>query len=137
MRADDYPAVVAIWDEAGLSYQPRGRDSEGRIREQLEKECCIYLVALSENEIVGSLLITHDLRKGWLNRLAVRPSWQGKGVARELVQRAEKMLLSLGVGIFAVQIRAQNRDSRQLFSKLGYQEHPDIVYCSKRIGPEE
>ncbi|MCG7844780.1 MAG: GNAT family N-acetyltransferase [Methanomassiliicoccales archaeon] len=137
MRADDYPAVVAIWDEVGLAYQPRGRDSERRIGEQLEKECCIYLVAFSVNQVIGSLLITHDLRKAWLNRLAVWPSWQGKGVARGLVERAEEILLSLGVRIFAVQIYEHNLNSRQFFSALGYQEHDDIIYCSKRLDREE
>lgn len=137
MRAEDYPDVAAIWDEAGLPYQPRGRDSEKRIQEQLRKECCIYLVAESGGAVIGSLLITHDFRKGWLNRLAIRPSWQGRGVARELVRRAEEMLLSLGVRIYAAQIHSHNLESRQLFSRLGYQEHEDIVYCSKRLEPEE
>lgn len=137
MRAEDYPDVVSIWDQAGLPYQPRGRDSEERITEQLRKECCIYLVAESGDMVVGSLLITHDFRKGWLNRLAVRPSWQGRGVARELVRHAEELLLALGVRIYAVQVHQHNLGSRQLFSRLGYEEHDDIVYCSKRLGPEE
>lgn len=137
MRADDYPAVAAIWQEAGLPYQPLGRDSEERMVEQLRKECCIYLVSEAEGDIIGTLLITHDFRKGWLNRLAVRPSWQGRGVARALVDEAERTLLSLGVRIFAVQIHKHNLESRQLFSRLGYQEHDDIVYCSKRLEREE
>jgi GNAT superfamily N-acetyltransferase len=137
MRAEDYSSVAAIWDEAGLPYQPRGRDSEIRITEQLQKECCIYLVAEAEGAIIGSLLITHDFRKGWLNRLAVRPVWQGRSVARALVQEAEESLLSLGVRIYAVQVHRHNVGSRQLFSKLGYQEHDDIVYCSKRLERDE
>lgn len=137
MRAEDYPEIVSIWDQAGLSYQPRGRDSEKRILEQLQKECCVYLVAESGGAVIGSLLITHDFRKGWLNRLAVRPSWQGRGVARELVHRAEEVLLSLGVRIYAVQVHQHNLESRKLFCGLGYEEHDDIVYCSKRLEPEE
>jgi len=137
MRPEDYPEVVAIWDRSGLPYQPRGRDSEERVRQQLGKECCIYLVAEDEGKVIGSLMVTHDLRKGWLNRLAVLPERQDKGIARSLVRRAEEELEAVGVRIFAVQIHRHNQRSRRLFAMMGYEEHEDIVYCSKRPGREE
>lgn len=137
MRADDYPAVAAIWTAAGLPHQSRGRDSEERIREQLSRESSIYLVAESAGTVIGSLLVTHDLRKGWLNRLAVTPEWQGQGVATALVGKAEEELRALGIGVCAVQVRRGNRSSRRLFAGLGYQESEDILYCSKRTGREE
>lgn len=137
MRPEDYGTVAAIWKAADLPHQPQGRDSEMRVREQLEKDISLYLVAESDGEVIGSLLVTHDFRKGWLNRLAVRPDRQGRGVASSLVRRAEKDLLARGVGIFAVQIHGHNLTSRRLFKKLGYDEHEDIVYCSRRISPDE
>ncbi|HNX47608.1 MAG TPA: GNAT family N-acetyltransferase [Methanomassiliicoccales archaeon] len=137
MRSDDYAQVVDIWIRSGLPYQPRGRDSEERVREQLEKDSSIYLVAEDHGKVVGVVLVTHDLRKGWLNRLAVPPEEQGKGIAKELVSRAEEDLSTLGVNIFAVQVHEHNHRSRKLFAELGYQEHHDIIYCSKRYGPDE
>ena len=85
---------------------------------------------------IGAVLATHDLRKGWLNRSAVLPEEQGRGIARQLVQRAEEELASLGVNITAVQVHEGNRRSRRLFAELGHLEHEDIVYCSKRPGPD-
>lgn len=137
MRPEDYEAVADIWTRSGLPFQPRGRDSEERIREQLESDSSIYLVAEDRGKVVGTVLVTHDLRKGWLNRLAVRPEEQGRGIARDLVRRAEQELADRGIKIFAVQIHRHNERSRRLFAELGYQEHSDIVYCSKRSGPEE
>lgn len=137
MTPGDLEEVAAIWDRAGLPYQPRGRDSRQRLIEQMGRECCIFLVAEEEGRIVGSLLATHDFRKGWLNRLAVDPVRQGEGVGPELVKAAEKELEAAGVRIYAAQIHRHNRRSRELFARLGYQEHEDIVYCSKRPGGEE
>lgn len=137
MRPDDHADVADIWVRSGLPYQPLGRDSEERILEQLERGSSIYLVAEDGGKIVGVVLVTHDLRKGWLNRLAVAPEEQGKGIARELVRRAEEELSALGINIFAVQVHAHNHRSRKLFAELGYHEHDDIVYCSKRSGPDE
>jgi len=137
MREEDYAAVAAIWKSASLPHQANGRDTEERVREQLGKESSIYLVAEAGGEVIGLVLVTHDLRKGWLNRLAVTPEWQGKGVGSALVRRAEEELEALGIGIYAVLIHRGNRRSRQLFAELGYQESEDIVYCSKRVGREE
>jgi len=137
MRSDDYAEVAGIWMRSGLPYQPRGRDSEERVREQLGKDSSIYLVAEDHGKVVGVVLVTHDLRKGWLNRLAVPPEEQGKGIAKELVSRAEQELSARGINIFAVQVHEHNHRSRKLFAELGYQEHHDIVYCSKRHGSEE
>jgi len=137
MRPEDYAEVAEIWTRSGLPYQPRGRDTEERILEQMERDSSIYLVAEDRGKVVGVLLVTHDLRKGWLNRLAVMPEEQGRGIARELVHRAEEELSAVGVNIFAVQIHQHNRRSRKLFAELGYHEHDDIVYFSKRDGPDE
>lgn len=137
MRPEDYADVADIWVRSGLPYQPRGRDGEERVLEQLKNASSIYLVAEDRGKVVGAVLVTHDLRKGWLNRLAVPPEEQGKGIARTLVRRAEEELSAIGVNIFAVQVHQHNRGSRKLFAELGYQEHQDIVYCSKRSGPDE
>ena len=45
MRSEDYSAVADIWVRSGLPYQPRGRDSEERVREQMERGSSIFLVA--------------------------------------------------------------------------------------------
>jgi ribosomal protein S18 acetylase RimI-like enzyme len=137
MRPEDYAAVADIWIRSGLPFQPRGRDSEERIREQLERDSSIFLVAEERGKVIGAVLVTHDLRKGWLNRLAVSPEAQGRGTAKELVRRAEQELSAIGVKVFAVQIHEHNERSRKLFAELGYQEHTDIVYCSKRSGPDD
>ena len=137
MRPEDYVDVADIWVRSGLPFQPRGRDAEERILEQLEKDSSIYLVAEDRGKVVGVVLVTHDLRKGWLNRLAVPPEEQGKGIARMLVRRAEEELSALGISVFAVQVHKHNHRSRALFAELGYHEHDDIVYLSKRSGPDE
>ncbi len=137
MRPDDYSQVVDIWVGSGLPFQPRGRDSQERIGRQLGMGSSIFLVAEDRGEIVGTVLVTHDLRKGWLNRLAVRTEDQGRGIAKMLVRRAEEELSAQGVNVFAVQIHKGNERSRKLFAELGYIEHENIVYCSKRSGPDE
>ncbi|NLX46647.1 MAG: GNAT family N-acetyltransferase [Euryarchaeota archaeon] len=123
-------------EEVGACPPAGGKGLWERALEQVGRDPSIYLVAEDRGGIVGAVLATHDLRKGWLNRSAVLPEEQGRGIARQLVQRAEEELASLGVNITAVQVHEGNRRSRRLFAELGHLEHEDIVYCSKRPGPD-
>ena len=91
----------------------------------------ILLVAESERAIVGTVLGTHDSRKGWVNRLAVDVSCRRKNLATRLVSEVENWFESKGLDVFACVIEGDNTVSMGLFSKLGYQEW-DVRYYSKR-----
>ena len=136
MRPEDYDAVIKLWEAAGLPYKPRGRDSREAIEQQLKLPTAIYLVAELNGQIVGSVLGTHDGRKGWINRLAVHPDHRRRGIARKLVEAVERRCLDLGVKIFAALIEDWNETSMRAFTRLGYVKHDDILYYSKRLGPD-
>ncbi|MCK4246274.1 GNAT family N-acetyltransferase, partial [Candidatus Bipolaricaulota bacterium] len=70
---EDYDELIALWQEAGLSYRPNGRDCRDKIAHEIAGTTSIFLVAESEERIIGAILGTHDGRKGWINRLAVVP----------------------------------------------------------------
>ncbi len=132
----DYDTLCNLWQESGLSYRPNGRDTRQNIALQIEGDCSIYLVAEDKKRMIGAILATHDGRKGWLNRLAVSPDYRKRGIARMLVQEAEKQLLSRGIEIFACQIEDWNQTSMNVFDHLGYKRHDDITYFSKRLRPD-
>ncbi|MDD1772224.1 MAG: GNAT family N-acetyltransferase [Methanomassiliicoccales archaeon] len=137
MTEADYDAVTDVWNASGLPVRPKGRDSKERVLRQIGEEGAFYLVAESEGDVIGVLLTTHDTRKGWLNRLAVRPEWRGRGVATALVHRAEDELRAMDIRVYSVLIHADNSASRHLFNELGYKEHDDIVYLSKRLEDDD
>lgn len=132
----DYDALIELWEDAGLPYKPEGRDRRNDIKSQLNQPNTLYLVAVVGNRIVGSILGTHDSRKGWINRLAVSPSHRRKGIAAKLVREVEDRFSELGIDIMACMVEDWNTVSLQVFEKLGYRQHPDIVYFSKRKNPE-
>ncbi len=129
---EDYDALIDLWEKAGLPYKPRGRDSIDKIREELGRGVAIFLVAEFEGELIGSVLGTHDGRKGWINRVAVAPDFQRKGIARRLVEQVEERLDKIGIEIVACLIEEWNKRSMKVFESLGYTRHPDVFYFSKR-----
>ena len=131
-RIEDYENIVALWDSAKLSYRPRGRDSPERIGQELKKGNAIFLVAEVRGRLAGSVLGTHDGRKGWINRLAVCPEFRRQSIARRLVDEVESRLSRLGIEVIACLIEGWNTTSMQVFERLGYERYPGIAYFSKR-----
>jgi len=134
----DYEAMVALWKAAGLTYRARGRDSLESIESQIKRPTAIYLKAVvrenGQDRIVGVVLGSHDGRRGWINRLAVMPGFQKRGVGGMLVEELERRLAKLGLLLVAVQVDRGNIRSLRFFKGLGYRLHDDIHYLSKRKG---
>jgi ribosomal protein S18 acetylase RimI-like enzyme len=134
----DYDRWMAIWQEAGLhSIRPHGRDSRQAFARQLDSGTHTMLGLELSGELIGVVLATHDGRKGWINRLAIRPEYRRQGYAARLVAEAERVLHEQGISIIAALIETGNDASLTLFRKLGYSELPDgIHYVSKRDSAE-
>lgn len=135
-RLDDYDRVMELWRLGRLPLKPKGRDSRQEIERQVKLSNVIFLVAESAGQVVGTVLATHDGRKGWINRLAVDPAFRGQGLGQLLVKEAEKELEKEGIMMFAALIEEDNLPSLNLFEKLGYEYHPEIKYFTRKKFPE-
>lgn len=133
MTVEDYDAVVAVWIEAGLPYRPKGRDSRERVAQDIFRRQGAFLVAVAGDEVIGTAFGTTDGRKGWLNRLAVLPAWQGIGIGESLVKELEARFEKMGLEVFSCLIMKDNLSSQEFFSALGYEHHDDVQYYSKRL----
>ena len=127
--------MLKLWKDAELPHKPAGRDRKENIVREIKGDCAIFLVAEENGELIGSIFGTHDGRKGWINRLAVKPQCRRKGVAVELVNEVEQRLTDLGIRIVACLIENWNEESMRFFERCGYQRHNDIIYFTKRKDP--
>jgi ribosomal protein S18 acetylase RimI-like enzyme len=132
MTMDDYDAVIRVWTQAGLPFRPRGRDRREKMQTEMGRGTALFLVAEAGGEIVGVVLGTHDGRRGWINRLAVVPAYQRRGIARGLVREVEARTDALGIGIVAALVESDNEASLAFFRQIEYAHSPDVEYVSKR-----
>jgi ribosomal-protein-alanine N-acetyltransferase len=83
------------------------------------RENTVYYLAFSENqEIVGFLAISIVMAEVELTNLAVRPDFQGQGVASSLLKR----LSEFEADIF-LEVRASNLSAQKLYKKFGFEAY--------------
>lgn len=136
LKPDDYLALLELWTAAGLPYKPHGRDSRAAFERQLALPQIAFLGLFDGDRMIGTSLVTHDGRKGWINRVAVHPDYRRRGLAVRLIRASEEWLASCGIGIFACLIEGYNDPSRATFQAAGYELFEGVAYFTRRVDPE-
>jgi len=129
----NYLEVVKLWEKLGLEIRLNGRDHPDQMKKQLKSDNVVLLGKFVNDILIGVVLVTHDGRKGWMNRLAVNPKYQRKGVAKELISSAERLLFEeFRIEIFGALVSKENLKSDYFFTSVGYEKWEEISYFSKR-----
>jgi ribosomal protein S18 acetylase RimI-like enzyme len=117
------------------SIKPQGRDSRDALAQQLASGVLTILGLEVEGRLVAAVIVTHDSRKGWINRLAVEPDYRRRGYGMRLIEASEALLREQGIPITAALVMSDNAASLALFQKAGYVEiDSGIHYLTKREG---
>ena len=136
LTINDYDEIVKLWSRTNLPFKPEGRDSKEAIAVQMKAHREFFLGAFVRNRLVGTVIISCNMRKGWINRLAVDPDHRKRGIAKALIAESEKTLRKHDIRIFCTLIEDYNAASKKLFKECGYVGHHDIIYFSKRDSDE-
>ena len=128
----DYEDMIELWSRAKLPFKPKGRDSKKAISKEIESQPDFSLGTFEDGHLIGTAIISCDVRKGWINRLAVDVAYRNRGIAKALIRESERILRKNGIHLFCALIETPNIVSQELFEKSGYAKHRDIVYFSKR-----
>jgi ribosomal protein S18 acetylase RimI-like enzyme len=128
----DYEDMVDLWSRAELPFKPKGRESKEAISKEIMSHPDFFLGAFENGRLIGTAIISCDVRKGWINRLAVDVAYRNRGIAKALISESERILRKNGMRLFCALIETSNIASQELFEKAGYVKHRDIMYFSKR-----
>lgn len=132
LNVSDYQEILDLWRRAGLSIRAEGRDSLDAFTGQMSRGVQRVVGLRDGGRLVAVVVLTHDGRKGWINRLAVDPLYRRRRLGARLVAEAERWFTEVqGLEIWAALIERENVASQMLFEGLGYRSH-DLVYMTKR-----
>jgi GNAT superfamily N-acetyltransferase len=145
LTAADYDDIMALWLRSGLPVRPEGRDSAAAFAGQIAAPSDAAFAQRRQRviglragpDLVGVAVLTHDGRKGWINRLAVDPAWRRRGLAGRLITEAERWFLEdVGLEVWSALIAEDNATSLAFFESAGYSRRDYIIYVSKKTRPD-
>jgi ribosomal protein S18 acetylase RimI-like enzyme len=108
----------------------RGSDSCEATAFYLARNPGLSLVAMHDGRIVGCILCGHDGRRGYLQHLAVLPSFRKRGIGSALVERCLAQLEQLGIAKAHVDVLDGNAAGHLFWSHRGWSRRDDIVRYS-------
>jgi ribosomal-protein-alanine N-acetyltransferase len=119
----DIPAVVAVDRSA---FTPHWWQSEDTVRRRATASAH-FVVAEVAGKVVGYAEADLRLPSAHLNRIAVRPDHQGKGVGASLLRDALRALWHQGAELVTLNTQSDNRFSQRLYRCFGFEATGDSV----------
>lgn len=118
-RAENRASVIQLWTEI-FPDDPPWNQPELVIDQKLTVQPELFIVAVIDGVLVGTILAGYDGVRGWVHKLAVHPDYRRRGLASKLMNRAEAGLKALGCTKLNFQVRASNTEVLQFYETLGY-----------------
>jgi len=129
-QSGDEAAVVALWRDCGLVRA--GIDPWKDIKRKQAVNPEMFLVGEMEGKIVASVMVGYEGRRGWINYLGVSPGCQRRGLGRQMMAEAERMLRQVGCPKINLQVRTTNREVMQFYERIGFKVD-DVISMGKRL----
>jgi ribosomal protein S18 acetylase RimI-like enzyme len=126
----DQDGVVGLWTACGLVVPWNDPVKDITRKHNFQKE--LFLIAVANGELVGTVMAGYEGHRGWINYLAVAPSYQRSGIGRQLMREAETLLQARGCPKINLQVRATNTGVIEFYQKLGF-SYDDVVSLGKRL----
>jgi GNAT superfamily N-acetyltransferase len=101
-----------------------------KIKREVQPE--LFLVAINEDMLIGTVVGGFDGYRGWIYYLGVDPVHQRRGIGTSLMKQVESKLLNRGCPKLNLQIRIDNQDVQAFYENLDYITE-DLVRIGKNI----
>jgi ribosomal protein S18 acetylase RimI-like enzyme len=133
-RSSDEDAVVGLWVACqliGSLNNPR-QDIARKLRVNPEW----FLIGELDGKIVATCMVGYEGHRGWINYLAVAPKYRKRGVARQIMDEAERLLRQVGCPKINLQVRAANAQVIEFYKSIGFRVD-DVISMGKRLETDE
>jgi ribosomal protein S18 acetylase RimI-like enzyme len=128
----DFPSVLELWAAAA---GPTGlAETSERLSALVRNDPDALLIAEAEGLLVGALISAWDGWRGSFYRLAVRPDWRRRGLARALVGEGERRLGERGAVRLTAIVADDDPAAISFWSALGYERQPRRARFIRHLG---
>ena len=111
--------MIKLWERVFPDAPPDNNPAKDiKIKREVQPE--LFLVAIDEDMLVGTVMGGFDGHRGWVYYLGVDPVHQRRGIGTALMKQVESKLLNRGCPKLNLQIRIDNQDVQAFYENLGY-----------------
>jgi len=129
-----FAGLKALWEDVFPDDPPRDY-AEISVPAKAAEHPELFLLALDDDRVIGSVMAGYDGHRGWLYRVAVAKSHRHQGVGAALIREAEKRLWALGCVKINLQVRGHNQAVAAFYESLGYAVEDRI--SMGKLAPED
>jgi ribosomal protein S18 acetylase RimI-like enzyme len=122
--------IIDLWKKCNLIV-PQNDPTED-IQKKLDFQPDLFLSALLDGQLIGSVMVGYEGHRGWLNYLAVLPEYQKRGYGKRLVKKAVEELRKLDCLKVNVQVRKNNPSAIGFHKHLGFKDD-NVVTLGLRL----
>lgn len=126
----DKSELIRLWIECRLANSKNNPEKD--LRRKLKNESGWIFIGEEDGKIVASAMVGYEGHRGWINYLAVMPTFQKKGYGRKIMGKAEKELRKIGCPKINIQIRKANKSVIKFYERIGFSED-NVVSMGKRL----
>lgn len=108
-------------------------DTPVEIEKKIRRDPDLFLVAVVENRIIGSVIGGYDGRRGLIYHLAVSDSFRGWGIGSRLMDEVEERLRDKGCLKSYLLVTEDNREVEAFYAKRGWQPMDTVRLFGKEL----
>lgn len=127
---DDEEVVIKLWIDCGLLVPQNNPQKDIQMKMAFQPD--LFLVGTMENKVVATAMIGYEGHRGWVNYLAVSPSYQKKGYGRDIMKAAEEKLKAIGCPKLNIQVRTTNTGVIEFYKRIGFASD-NVIGFGKRF----
>ncbi len=129
----DFPEMMMLWEDIGLGGAHRGDDSQVIARTLQMGGRLLLLIEQVSGKIIGTSWLTVDGRRTYIHHFGIHSQYQGKGLAKVLLDASLKVAKTFGMQI-KLEVHKDNAKAISLYSKSGFVSLGDYqVYIIRDI----
>lgn len=122
--------IIQLWEDCGLVAPWNDPKQDIQLKLQVQPEA--FLVGWVDAQVVATVMAGYEGHRGWLNYLAVAPTWQRQGIGRQMVEAATTKLRAMGCPKINLQIRTSNLAAIEFYQQLGFKVD-EVISMGKRL----
>ncbi len=129
----DYQQVYELWSSIEKGVHTGRSDSPIEIEKKITRDPDLFLVAESENKVIGSVIGGYDGRRGLIYHLAVGRSFRGQGIGSDLMDEVESRLRAKGCLKCYLLVTWDNVEVESYYQHRGWQSMDSVHLFGKEL----